>query len=197
MACSGRDGALGHASQRDCRVVMAGSGELDSALARDVPLEASLDLRAAFGPLARGSGDPTIRVAVGAAIRASVTPEGPGAIEIRVDGAALRARAWGPGAAWLLDGLPAALGLDDDDTGFDPSPHPVVARLARKLGRPRLGRTGAVWEALLPAMLEQRITGTEAWRNYRRLVKAHGEPAPGPIGLLLPPTPAMVARLPS
>ena len=105
-------------------------------------------------------------------------------------------RRW-PGSERLLDGLPAALGLDDADDGFDPGLHPVVAGLARRLGRVRLGRTGAVWESLLPAILEQRITGTEAWRNYRRLVRAHGGPAPGPLALLLPPTAEVVAGLPS
>ena len=138
-----------------------------------------------------------MRVAAGAAIRASATPDGPGTVEIRTEGAAIRASAWGPGADWLLDGLPAALGLDDDDAGFDPGLHPVVAGLARRLGPVRLGRTGAVWEALLPAILEQRITGTEAWRNYRRLVRAHGAPAPGPHGLLVAPPPGVVAAIPS
>jgi 3-methyladenine DNA glycosylase/8-oxoguanine DNA glycosylase len=164
---------------------------------RTLPLDVPLDLRAVLGALVRGTGDPTIRVGAGAAIRASATPEGPGTIDLRLQGASILASAWGPGAAWLLDGLPALLGLDDDDTGFDPSLHPVVAGLARRLGRVRLGRTGAIWEALLPAMLEQRITGTEAWRNYRRLVRAHGTPAPGPHGLLIAPTPAVVAGLPS
>ena len=166
-------------------------------MARTIPLDAPVDLRTLLGPLMRGSGDPTMSVAAGAAIRASNTPEGPGTIEIRVEGAVIRADAWGPGAEWLLDGLPAALGLDDDDAGFDPSLHPVIAGLARRLGRVRLGRTGAIWEALLPAILEQRITGTEAWRNYRRLVRAHGTPAPGPHELFVPPAPAIVARLPS
>ncbi len=167
------------------------------AATRTIALDGPLDLRTVLGPLVRGTGDPTMRVASGAAIRASVTPDGPAAIEVRVDGASLRAWAWGPGSAWLLEALPAALGLDDDDTGFDPSRHPVIAALARQLGRVRLGRTGAVWEALVPAILEQRITGTEAWRNYRRLVRAHGAPAPGPLGLVLPPVPATVASLPS
>lgn len=161
-----------------------------------VELDRPVDLRAFLGPLARGSGDPTMRVAATAAIRAAVTPEGPGAIEMHVDGRAVRARAWGPGADHLLEGLAALLGLDDDPTGFDPGLHPLVARLARRRGAVRLGRTGAVWDALLPAILEQRITGTEAWRNYRRLVRAHGAPAPGPLGLVLAPTPAEVAALP-
>ncbi|MEA2673957.1 MAG: hypothetical protein QOI92_1149 [Chloroflexota bacterium] len=168
-----------------------------SARTRTIQIDGPLDLRVVLGPLARGSGDPTMRVAAGAAIRASATPEGAGTIEVRVAGAAILASAWGPGADWLLDGLPAALGLDDDDTGFDPSLHPVVAGLARRLGRVRLGRTGAIWDALLPAILEQRITGTEAWRNHRRLVRAHGTPGPGPHGLLVAPSPRVVAGLPS
>ena len=155
-----------------------------------------MDLRAVLGPLVRGSGDPTMRVAAAAAIRATVTPAGPASIEIRVDNGHARARAWGPGASALLDGLPALLGLDDDASGFEPSLHPVVARLARRRGPVRLGRTVAVWDALLPAILEQRITGTEAWRNYRRLVRAHGTPAPGPLGLVVAPEPATVAGLP-
>jgi len=163
----------------------------------DAELGGTIDLRAVLGPLVRGSGDPTIRVGAGAAIRASVTPAGAGALELRVVAGQIHARAWGPGAATLLEGIPALLGLDDDDAGFDPRLHPFVAALARRRGRLRLGRTGAVWEALLPAILEQRITGTEAWRSYRRLVRAHGQPAPGHLALWLAPTPAAVAALPS
>jgi 3-methyladenine DNA glycosylase/8-oxoguanine DNA glycosylase len=174
--------------------VLAGA---TTSLARSVPLDRPIDLRFVLGPLVRGAGDPTMRVAAGAAIRASVTPDGPGAIEVRTTGGGVDAWAWGPGADRLLDGLPALLGLDDDDRGFDPGRHPLVAALARRRGRVILGRTGAVWEALLPAMLEQRITGTEAWRNFRRLVRAHGEPAPGPLALWLPPTPATIAGLAS
>ena len=167
------------------------------AATRTLTLDHPVDLRFVLGPLVRGAGDPTMRVAAGATIRAAVTPDGPGAIEIRVDGLEVRAWAWGPGAAHLLGGVPALLGTDDDDSGFEPGHHPVVAALARRRGRVTLGRTGAVWEALLPAMLEQRITGTEAWRNYRRLVRAHGTPAPGPLALWLPPTPRTIAGLPS
>lgn len=183
------------------------AGDVVEGIRAAVALDAPVDLRAVLGPLVRGSGDPTIRVASAAAVRAAMTEAGPGAIELRVDGGAagiggggadghvLRARAWGPGAEILLAGVPALIGLDDDDAGFDPSLHPVVASLARR-ARVRLGRTGAVWEALLPAMLEQKITGTEAWRNYRRLVKVHGTSAPGPLGLLVAPTPDIVAGIP-
>jgi 3-methyladenine DNA glycosylase/8-oxoguanine DNA glycosylase len=167
------------------------------AATRSLRLDRPIDLRLVLGPLVRGAGDPTMRVAAGAAIRASVTRDGPGAIEIRTEGDELVAWAWGPGASCLLDGLPALLGLDDDDTGFDPSLHPFVVAQARRRGPVRLGRTSAIWEALLPAILEQKITGTEAWRNYRRLVRAVGTPAPGPLALWAPPTPAAIAALPS
>lgn len=173
--------------------IQARDGTLETAVELDRPV----DLRFVLGPLVRGAGDPTIRVAANAAIRASMTPDGPGSMELRIDGGVARAWAWGPGAGRLLEGVPALLGLDDDDTGFEPARHPVVAALARRRGPVRLGRTGAVWEALLPAMLEQRITGTEAWRNYRRLVRAHGVPAPGPLALWCAPLPATIAGLPS
>ena len=45
-------------------------------------------------------------------------------------------------------------------------------------------RSGRVLEALVPAVLEQKVTGREAWRAWRWLVRRYGEPAPGPAGLL-------------
>ena len=120
--------------------------------------------------------------------RASNTPEGPAAARVSIEGETVRAEAWGAGAGRLLDGLPAFLGLDDDDTGFEPRLHPLVSDLARRRPGLRLGRTGSVFEALVPAVLEQRITGLEAFRAYRRLILAHGTPVPGPIGLWAPPS---------
>jgi 3-methyladenine DNA glycosylase/8-oxoguanine DNA glycosylase len=74
--------------------------------------------------------------------------------------------------------------------------HPLLDDLARRYGGVRFGRTEAVIEALVPAVLEQKITGDEARRVYRALIQAHGEPAPGPLGLRLPPAPARLAALP-
>ena len=164
---------------------------------RTIPLERSFDVFATLGPLRRGAGDPTTRLAAGAFERGAMTLDGPATISLRVAGGEIRAEAWGEGADRLLDGLPAILGLDDDDAGFDPGLHPVVAELARRHGRVRLGRTGRVLDALVPAILEQRITGTEAWRGYRRLVMAHGEPGPGPTRLRIAPRAEVLATLPS
>jgi 3-methyladenine DNA glycosylase/8-oxoguanine DNA glycosylase len=62
----------------------------------------------------------------------------------------------------------------------------------------RITRTLAVFEALVPTILAQRVTGLEAGRSYRALVLALGEPAPGPTppGLLVPPSPGILAALP-
>ncbi len=133
-------------------------------------------------------------------IRATRTADGPATLSIEIHGTRVEAEAWGAGAERALDGLPALLGLDDDPTGFDPSPHPLVAGLARRRPHLRLGWTGAVLEALLPAVLEQKVTGAEASRAFRGLTSAHGEPAPGPLGtrlgLRLQPAPEVLATLP-
>jgi 3-methyladenine DNA glycosylase/8-oxoguanine DNA glycosylase len=55
-----------------------------------------------------------------------------------------------------------------------------------------------VLDALLPAILEQKVTGTEARRAWQGIVRAYGESAPDPagIGLRLTPRPETLARLP-
>src|SRR5689334_7634176 len=112
----------------------------------------------------RGSGDPTMRLGGGAVARASWMTSGASTTILRLTdrGTVLDAEAFGPGAEEALARVPALVGLDDDSRGFDPSLHPVVASLARGRGVSPLGRTGAVLEALVPAVLEQKITGTEA-----------------------------------
>ena len=60
----------------------------------------------------------------------------------------------------------------------------------------RLPRSGRVFHALVPSILEQKVTGTEAFRSYAGLLRAYGAPAPGPGSLLLPPTPETLAGLP-
>jgi 3-methyladenine DNA glycosylase/8-oxoguanine DNA glycosylase len=111
---------------------------------------------------------------------------------------AIRAAAWGPGASWLLRTLPAVLGAEDDPAGFDPV-HPVLHRVSRHLPGLRIGRTGLVMEALVPAVLEQKVSGVEAHRAWRRLMLKFGEPAPGPVppGMRVFPPPQVWRRIPS
>lgn len=162
---------------------------------RTIPLDRPLDLRLTLGPHLRGAGDPAMRLGPGRAIRATRTADGPATIELSLQGPALRVEAWGPGAECALDGAPALAGLDDGRHGFTPSDR-LLADLDRRMPGLRIGRTGAVLEALIPAILEQKVTGIEARRAYRGIIARWGEPAPGPFGLRLLPAPAVLARLP-
>ena len=56
--------------------------------------------------------------------------------------------------------------------------------------------TGLMFHRLLRAILEQKVTGKEAHRAYRVIVRHFAEPAPGPAALTLPPDPAAVAATP-
>src|SRR4029077_15325963 len=88
------------------------------------------------------------------------TPDGAGTIHLRSDGSP--AQAWGPGRQWLLERAAGVCGELDDVAPFAPSPHPVVARLAHQFPRLRLPRTERVLDALVPAVLEQKVPGAEA-----------------------------------
>ena len=165
------------------------------AVARTFTLPQPLDVGSTLRPLSHGRFDPTMRIETGWAWRATRTPCGPAALELRWWGDRLEARAFGAGADWALDAVPDLLGFDDDARGFAPA-HPVVRDLHRRRPGLRLGRSGAVLEALVPAIVEQRVQSAEAARSWVRLVRRFGEPAPGPAGLRLPPAPKRLAELP-
>jgi 3-methyladenine DNA glycosylase/8-oxoguanine DNA glycosylase len=113
-------------------------------------------------------------------------------------GTLVTGQAWGPGAAWLLDTLPAQLGAHDDTTGFTAA-HSAVAELAQRHQGLRVGRTWRVFEALVPAVLEQKVVGAEARRAWRILLEKFGTLAPGPAphGMRVFPPPEVWARIPS
>ena len=102
--------------------------------------------------------------------------------------------AWGAGAAQALDAAPGLCGLLDDPSGS--TPDGLVGELHRRNPGLRLCRTGAIFEALAPYVLEQRVSGLEAYRSWRRLVRGMSERAPGPAELWLPPDPARLAAAP-
>lgn len=162
---------------------------------RLVPTERPIDLGQTLGPMLRGRGDPTMRTARGVAERASRTPDGPVSVRFAETAGGIEVEAWGPGARWLLERAAAWCGAEDDDAGFDPE-RGLVRDLWRRHAGLRIPRTGLTTERLIPVILEQKVTGNEARRAYRRLVTALAEPAPGPLGLVLPPDPERVATLP-
>lgn len=158
----------------------------------------AIDLRATLGPLRRGSGDPAHRIADGRFWRACRTPDGAGTLAVSASGSVVTAQAWGPGADWLLERVPVLLGDNDDWSGLDVSAVPLLHETRRRRPGLRLVRTGLVLDALIPAILEQKVTGLEARRSWRLLLYRFGSPAPGPAqGLRVPPTPQALLDLPS
>jgi 3-methyladenine DNA glycosylase/8-oxoguanine DNA glycosylase len=161
-----------------------------------VELPGPLELGATLWPLAHGTGDPTIRFAADGIWRATRTPLGPVTLNLRPLGTStLRARAWGPGSESALGSIVELVGGHDDLAAFVPL-HPILADTVRRHPGLRLPRSRRVLEALVPAILEQKITGVEARRVYRSLVRRRGELAPGPARLWLQPTPSVMAGLP-
>jgi 3-methyladenine DNA glycosylase/8-oxoguanine DNA glycosylase len=181
-----------------------------------------VDVRRTLAVQGRGRGDPTYRTdEAGAIWRTSLTPDGPATIrvlpsrppaqtagperpaeEARDATTCVRAQAWGPGARWLLDALPGALGFHDDVSGFAvlvADAHPVIRDAARRHPDLRIGRSGRLMEALVPAILEQKVVVLEAHRAWRILLAKYGTPAPGPAprGMRVFPPPATWRRIPS
>ncbi|MCT7356470.1 DNA-3-methyladenine glycosylase 2 family protein [Streptomyces sp. 15-116A] len=161
--------------------------------------EGPLDLGLVLGPLRRGPGDPTFRATPdGSVWRASLTPAGPGTLRVSRHGDRIRGEAWGPGADWLLEGLPELLGAGDDPSAFVPR-HRLLALTRHRRPGLRLTRTGLVLESLIPSILEQKVTTGEAYRAWRLLVRKYGEPAPGPAPerMSVMPAPRTWALIPS
>ncbi|WP_067172792.1 DNA-3-methyladenine glycosylase family protein [Microtetraspora niveoalba] len=170
-----------------------------------------LDLVLTLSPHRHGGGDPTWRrTPDGAFWRTSRTPDGPGTLRISASGGDVLGQAWGPGAEWLLDTLPSLLGADDDVTAFADvlaraaAPGAArtaafVAELAARHPGLRVGRSLRVFEALVPAVLEQKVVGMEAWRAWRWLLRRYGEapPGPAPDGMIVIPPPEVWRRIPS
>ena len=136
---------------------------------------------ATLAPLRRGRGDPCFVIAADGAIwRTSLMASG--AVTARITKSAphvVDCEAWGDGAAEFADSLPSLLGADDDADGFSPE-EPTIAAAHSRAPYLRLGRTGRVLEALIPAVLEQRVAGADSFRSWRLLVTKFGAPAPGP-----------------
>jgi hypothetical protein len=169
-----------------------------------------VDARLTLSVHRHGGGDPAYRVdAAGAIWRTSLTPEGPATLRVvslsrppagvlERHGTLITGQAWGPGAGWLLETLPAQVGAQDDPSGFT-ARHAVVGELVLRHPGLRVGRTGRVFEALVPAVLEQKVVGHEAHRAWRYLLRTFGEAAPGPApaGMRVCPPPRVWARIPS
>lgn len=156
-------------------------------------------------PVRRGSSDPTFQCDASgphpAVWRSARTLDGPVTLRIspRPGLGDIELRAWGSGAEWMLEQAPSMLGAEDDPAGFAPT-HPRVVHAWRTNPHWRVAKTGLVLEALVAAVLEQKVTGREAWTGWRLLLTRFGQPAPGPGGrrsMRCLPEPQVLAQIPS
>ncbi len=162
-----------------------------------------VDLAATWGTLRRGGGDPAWRVRGGWTFRGINTPTGAVTLAVSVRSAhdEVLAQAWGVTDAveWALDALPVMLGRDDDVSGFVVR-HDVLRRAWLTRAGWRVPKTGLVMEALIPAIIEQKVTGQEAFAGQRALIRRFGSPAPGPgaaMDLWVPPNAEQILRIAS
>ncbi len=159
-----------------------------------------VDLRLTLAPLARGRFDPTHQPgADGSLWRTTLTPAGPATCRLTQRGPhEISCQAWGTGAGWVLEELPDLLGGRDRVDGFEPR-HPLLVATHRRHPGLRIPRTNRVFESLVPAILEQKVTGKQARAAFRHLVLRYGEvpPGPAPEGMRVPPSPEVWRRIPS
>ncbi len=158
------------------------------------------DVAQVLAPLRHGPGDPSYRISAdGTHWRGVRTPVGPATLAVGSTAGTVDATAWGPGAEWVLEGLPRMLGAEDDPAGFEPR-HDVLREVWRRRPHLRIGASGLVMESLVPAIIEQKVTGQEAFAAYRRLLQRYGDAAPGPAAaqcLQVPPSAERLRAVPS
>ena len=150
-------------------------------------------------PLRRGHLDPTMRVDATGTWRTLLTPHGPATLHLGQRRDSVEARAWGDGAEWAIAGVPELLGEGDDWSDLDVSGNAFLADSLRQNQGLRLLRTRQVFEMLLIAILEQKVTGIEARRAWRTLLTKFGDapPGPAPDGMRVFPSAERWRRVPS
>jgi 3-methyladenine DNA glycosylase/8-oxoguanine DNA glycosylase len=155
-----------------------------------------------LGQQRHGGSDPTYKIDFqGRHWRGLGTPEGAATlmVESRLRDGTVYAAAWGEGADWALESVPALLGADDDPSGFTPH-HQILADVWRQHRDWRIGRSAMVMDALVPAIIEQKVTGQEANAGFRNLVHRWGNRAPGPghdLGVWVQPDADTLRTIPS
>ncbi|CAN5797612.1 DNA-3-methyladenine glycosylase [soil metagenome] len=127
--------------------------------------------------------------------RTARTPEGPATLRLRRGEAGVAVEAWGAGSGWMVTRAPSLIGCDDHPQDLR-TEHPLVGRLAHQHAGVRFGATGLVFEALVWAVVGQKVTGVEASRGMKGLESRFSEDAPGSSGLRLPPDPERMAAAP-
>ncbi len=140
-----------------------------------------IDFSLTFGWVARGL---TSRLSARDAWHAMNTPSGPVTLHACVDGERVEVEAWGPGREWVLEHAPDIVGTTDRPPEFDSA---LLRDLAYALRGLRMTKLGCALDISVATVIEQRVTGREAARTWRMLLRRFGTPAPGPAPLVVPP----------
>jgi 3-methyladenine DNA glycosylase/8-oxoguanine DNA glycosylase len=158
-----------------------------------------LSLRQTLWPLIRGSMDPSHRWEGAALWRTVNTSVGAATLHLVQRGTEVHATAWGDGAELVIAGVPELCGHGDDWSGLDLSGQTFLAEVRHSHPGLRLLRTNAVFEAIMAAILEQKVTGVEARRAWRYLLVKYGTepPGPAPQGMRVFPSAEVWQRIPS
>lgn len=199
---------------------------------RVVDMDAPFDLPRTLGVLQRGYADPAIRVDSGSfaggpggtpgagawlALRQYDTVgRHVGAVALRfdqLDTSRVRVHAIsdsGEALGSALDRVPTLLGAEDDWSEVEflldalgDRISTTLAQVRRRHPGVRLPATGALFDQLVTATLEQKVTHREARHGWRHLLRRHGEQAPTastlrtPDWLRLPLTGGQLKRVPS
>ena len=158
------------------------------------------DLLQTIGALRRGGGDPTYhRDERGAVWRTTRNDEGVATLRYTQPASdELRGEGWGPGSRAGVAAAPELLGERDDPGDFEPGIRLLDDAHRRNPGL-RIPRTGRVFEALAPAILEQKVITLQAHDSWRRLVWRFGDAAPGPTPrkMRVAPSPERWASIPT
>ncbi len=165
-----------------------------SGRSRRVALDGPVDLPGTLRSLAVTATDPCVRVRGCDGWIGAATPDGPAGLHLRADGDAVTGTAWGPGAGWMLERLPGLVGAHDRPEGLRPV-HPIVFEAVRRRPGVRVPRSGRLLDLAVGTVFAQKVTGVEAGRAWRAIVRRCGAPAPGVPGLAVPPPAEAIAAL--
>ncbi len=165
-------------------------------MVRRLPVRGAFHLRRTLGGLRLWGAAPWVRVDASGGWLAARTGEGPATLRLWMEGSALCARAWGPGASVLLARAPRMAGLHDDPEAV-PLEHPLLARLAKRRRGVRLPAVDEVFPTLVAAILAQKVTGKASAASTRQMAWFWGERPPGPRDdLRLLPAPSVLRDTP-
>ncbi|CAN5411722.1 DNA-3-methyladenine glycosylase [soil metagenome] len=180
-------------------VGVAGTGVTDAPLTTTYSPATPVSLSQTLRPLRRGHHDPTFRVEAGGIWRTLRAPTGAATLYLERVPQGVRATSWGPGAQWAIEGVPELLGAGDSWDDCDVSANAFLADSLHRNPGLRLLRTRQVFEMMLVAILEQKVTGQQARHSWRVLLTKYGEPAPGPApqGMRVFPDATVWRRVPS